>query len=177
MRSAPRKHSHKETLYAAALRALMRRAHSVHEMRSYLERRAEKPSLAREVLARLRQEKLIDDARYAREFARTRANSRHQGRYRIMRELRTRGVADGLIETALEEVFAETNEEDLLRKLIARRMRAARGPLDANKTASLYRTLLRAGFDAQLIRREVRLALRGEPLLELPDLPPQDQEA
>ena len=39
-------------------------------------------------------------------------------------------------------------------------MRLARGrldanPLDAKKTASLYRTLLRAGFDAGVIRREL----------------------
>ena len=175
MRSAPRKHSEKETLYATAMAALMRRAYSVFEMRAYLERRAEKVSLAREVLSRLRQEKLIDDARYARDFARVRANSRHQGRYRITRELRTRGVADNLIEGALEEVFAETNESELVGKLIARRIRAARGPLDANKTASLYRTLLRAGFDAQLIRREVQQALRGEPAaIDLPELPSPD---
>ena len=65
-----------------------------------------------------------------------------------------------------------------MRKLIARRLRAARGPLDANKQASLYRTLLRAGFDAQLIRSEVRVALRGEAdVIDLPELPPPDEVA
>jgi regulatory protein len=160
MRAAPQKHSSEATLYAAALRALVRRAHSVFEMRTYLERRAITTGLARQVVARLKREKLIDDARYAVEFARSRANFRRQGRYRIARELRARGVPDLHIEAALAQAFAETNEADLVRKLIERRMRAARGPLDAKKTASLYRTLMRAGFDAGLIRRELQAAAK-----------------
>lgn len=159
-------------LYAAALRALVRRAHSVFEMRTYLERRASDAALAAKVVARLRQEKFIDDARYALEFARARARVRRQGRYRIARELRKRGVSDKHIEAALEQTFAETDETLLVRKVIERRLRAARGPLDQKKRASLYRTLLRAGFDAQLISRELRGAVRGETATadeELPD--------
>ncbi len=148
-------------LYAAALRALVRRAHSVFEMRTYLERRASEASLAAKVVARLRQEKLLDDARYALEFARARARVRRQGRYRIARELRKRGVSDKHVEAALEQAFAETDETLLVRKVIERRLRAAPGPLDPKKRASLYRTLLRAGFDAQLISRELRGAGRG----------------
>jgi len=161
MRAAPQKHSSEATLYAAALRALVRRAHSIFEMRIYLERRATTTGLARQVVARLKREKLIDDARYAVEFARSRANFRRQGRYRIARELRARGVPDPHIEAALAQAFAETNEADLVRKLIERRMRAARGPLDAKRTASLYRTLMRAGFDAGLIRRELQAAVQA----------------
>ncbi len=43
MRSSPRKFDTEEELYAAALRALMRRAHSIHEMREYLARRSNEP--------------------------------------------------------------------------------------------------------------------------------------
>src|ERR1700691_2662776 len=105
MRAAPQKHSSEATLYAAALRALVLRAHSIFEMRTYLERRATTTGLARQVVARLKREKLIDDARYAVEFARSRANFRRQGRYRIARELRARGVPDRHIEAALAQAF------------------------------------------------------------------------
>src|SRR5580658_4552912 len=161
MRSAPRKLSNEEELYAAALRALMRRAYSVFEMRTFLERRSEDASLARHVVARIRQEKLLDDARYALEFARTHAKVRRQGRYRIARELRARGVPDRHIETALEQTFAETDETALVRKVIERRLRAAKGPFDQKKQASLYRMLQRAGFDSQLIHRELRAVRSG----------------
>jgi len=160
MRSAPRKIADDQALYTAALRALMRRAHSTFEMRTYLERRAEDTAAVRRILARLKQEKFIDDARYALEFARARARLRRQGRHRIARELRSRGVPDQHIEAALMETFAETDEGALVRKVIERRLRAARGPLDQRKTASLYGTLLRAGFDSDLIRRELRAAAK-----------------
>jgi regulatory protein len=160
MRS-PTKIASEQALYAAALGALTRRAHSVFEMRTYLERRAADPEAARAVLARLREQRLLDDARYALEFARLRARTRSQGRYRIARELRARGVADANIEAAVAQVFAETDEAAMVRKTIERRVQALRGPLDARRAASLYRSLLRGGFDADLIRRELGPALRG----------------
>ena len=154
----PAKLSSEQALYTAALGALTRRAHSVFEMRGYLERRAAEPASARRVLARLRQEKLLDDARYALDFARHRARARRQGRYRIVRELRVRGVPDPHIEAAVARVFAETDEALLVRTAIERRLRSLRGPFDPRKAASLYRTLLRSGFDAEMIRREMRSA-------------------
>ena len=161
MRAAPRKIDDEKELYNASLRALMRRAYSTYEMRTYLERRASEESLAGRVVARLKHEKLIDDARYALEFSRGRATLRKQGRYRIARELRARGVPDRHIEAAVAQAFAETDEALLVRKVIERRLRRAQGPLDQKKLASLYRTLMRAGFDGALIRREVQAAARG----------------
>lgn len=167
MRSqSPRKLATEEELYAAALRALMRRAHSVHEMRKLLERRAEDPSIARPVLARLKQHKYLDDARYAREFARVHAHSRRQGRYRIARELRARGVPDRHIETALEEIFAETDEATLIRARLKRqlaRLSGIVGERNERKLASLHRSLLRAGFSSDAIRAEIRALTRLDP--------------
>jgi regulatory protein len=147
-------------LYTAALGALARRAYSVFEMRGYLERRAAEPDAARRVLARLRQERLLDDARYALEFARYRARARRQGPYRVTRELRARGVQDMHIEAAVAQAFAETDEATLVRKAIERRLRSLRGPFDSRKAASLYRTLLRSGFQSELIRRELTAVRR-----------------
>jgi len=157
-----RKLASEEELYAAGLRALMRRAHSVYEMRQTLERRAEEKSLARRVLERLKREGLLDDGRYARQFARQHAESRRQGRFRIARDLRARGVPDRHIEAALEEIFAETDEAVLVRKRIERRLRGLRGPLDERRVASLYRSLMRAGFSSDLIRTELRAATKRE---------------
>jgi SOS response regulatory protein OraA/RecX len=194
-----------ETLYTAALRALVRRAHSVHEMHVYLERRTDDAASAKRVLSRLRQEKLIDDGRYALEFARARVNVRRQGCHRIARELRQRGVPDQHIEEAVAQVFAETDEAVLVRKVIERRLRSARATderrtrkspegehqkkldegldtfaakaaarkLADKKLASLYRALLRAGFDAAVIRREVSNATR-DAAVAMPELPAGD---
>ena len=169
MRADPHKTSSEAELYAAALRALMRRSHSTFEMISYLEHRAEAPMAVRRVLARLKHETLIDDARYALDFARARASRRRQGGRRIALELRKRGVPDQYIDAAIGQVFADLDEAALVRKVIERRTRSARSPLDARKTASLYRTLLRAGFDPGVIRRELRNMPAPENSDDLPD--------
>ena len=178
MRGAPRKLTSEEHLYAAAVRALMRRAHSVFEMRRALERRAEEPSLVHRVLDRLKAEKLLDDARYSRQFARYHAETRRQGKFRIARDLRARGVTDRHIESALEEIFSETDESALIRKRIARRLKSLRGGAadlqDRRKLASLYRSLLRAGFSADVIRTELRAATRQD-TAELPE--PQEEDS
>lgn len=170
MRSTPRKLSTESDLYNAALRALTRRAHSIHEMKQYLHRRAEDGALIPPLVARLRELNYLDDARFALNFARTHAQSRRQGRFRIARELRTRGIPDHHIEAALDAVFAETDEASLVRAQIKRRLSGARvssnkkgldkKALEQKRIASLYRSLLRSGFSSQIIRDEIRAAAR-----------------
>ena len=55
MRSSPRKLSTETDLYTAAINGLARRAYSVYEMRTYLERRAEDKDVVKGVLDRLKQ--------------------------------------------------------------------------------------------------------------------------
>lgn len=152
----------------------MRRAHSIHEMREYLERRADDKDLVSPVIARLRELKYLDDTRYATDYVRQHAQVRHQGKFRIARELRGRGVPDRYIEAALDAVFAETDEAELVRARLKRRLASIRGPLDERKKATLYRNLLAAGFSADVIRAELRLALaesKHAPDSDLADLP------
>jgi len=146
----------------------MRRAHSIHEMREYLGRRAEDADLVSHVIARLRERKYLDDAKYALDYARQHANARRQGRFRIARELRGRGVRDRHIDAALDAVFAETDEATLVRTRLKRHLAHVRGSLGEHKMAAIYRSLLRAGFSADVIRAELRGVTRGE-LPELPD--------
>jgi len=173
MRSSPRKFSTEAALYNAATRALMRRAHSVHEMKDYLKARAENPEHGAAVLQKLKEHNYLDDARYARDFARVHAQSRRQGKFRIAQELRRRGVPDRHIEAALDSVFAETDEHALVRARLERKLRHLRGrasqnsanaanaPLDQKARASLYRSLLRAGFSPDAIRAELRSLLHS----------------
>jgi SOS response regulatory protein OraA/RecX len=146
-------------------------------MRKWLEARAEWRELADLVLVRLKERGYVDDARYAKQYARQRVTGRRLGRFRVARDLRGRGVPDRHIEAALDEVFAETDQSALLRKRIERKLRSLRGKaapnregadtqvrpyrrmvggLDQKQLASLYASLLRAGFPADMIRRELR---------------------
>jgi regulatory protein len=173
MRSSPRKLSSEADLYTAAINGLARRAYSVYEMRIYLERRAEDKGAVKNILDRLKQLDYLDDARYARQFVRLHTELRKQGAFRIARDLRARGVPDRHIEAALAERPAEASESVLVRERLKRRIKLLRGPLDERRVASLYRSLLRAGFSADTIRRELS-ALAKQPVEELPESPGEE---
>jgi regulatory protein len=158
-----------EEMYEVAVRALMRRAHSVHEMKKKLERRSDNKLLVQLVMARLKENGMIDDARYAKQFARQRTESRKQGKFRIARDLRGRGIPDRHIEAALEETAKATDEGAMVRQRIERKLRSFRGEIDEKKMASIYGSLLRAGFSADVVRRELKAVVKE-------DLPEVEQE-
>ena len=158
----PRQIDTESALYDAAIKILMRRAHSVSEMKKALIRRTADEDLIKKVIARLKQNGLLDDARYANQFARQRTEGRKQGKFRVARDLRARGVPDRHIEAALEEAAQNTDEAAVVRQRIERKLRSFRSEIDDRKLASIYRSLLRAGFSADIIRRELRSLTRED---------------
>ena len=149
-------------MYDVAVRALMRRAHSVHEMKQKLERRSDNKLLVQVVMARLKENGMVDDARYAKQFARQRTETRKQGKYRVARDLRARGIPDRHISSALEEVAQTSDEAAMVRQHIQRRLRSYRGEIDSKKMASMYGSLLRAGFSADVVRKELKRLTQEE---------------
>jgi regulatory protein len=165
----PRQLETEAELYDVAVRALMRRAHSVQEMKRKLERRSENKLLVQLVMARLKESGLIDDARYAKQFARQRTESRKQGKFRVARDLRARGIPDRQIAEALEETAKTTDEGTMVRQRIERKLRSYRGEIDEKKMASIYGSLLRAGFSADVVRRELKAIVKEE----VPEVEPE----
>ncbi len=161
-RARPRKLETEDELYDVALRALMRRAHSVHEMKQKLARRTDNELLVRVVMARLKENGQLDDERYAQQFTRNRTQSRKQGKFRIARDLRARGVADNQINAAIEDAAATTDTVAMVRQRIERKIRSYRGEMDERKIASIYGSLLRAGFPSDVIRKELKNLTREE---------------
>ena len=145
-----------------AVRALMRRAHSVHEMKQKLERRSENKLLVQVVMARLKENGMVDDARYAKQFTRQRTEGRKQGKFRVARDLRARGVPDRHIEAALKESAEQNDEAAMVRARIERKLRLLRGEISEKKMASLYGSLLRAGFSADVVRRELKAVVKED---------------
>src|SRR5882762_304939 len=162
MFSMARRLETEEELYEVAVRGLMRRAHSVHEMKRKLERRSDNKLLVQVVMARLKENGMIDDAKYAKQFARQRTEGRKQGKLRISRDLRVRGVPDRHIEAALKETAEHNDERAMVRQRIERKLRSYRGEIDERKMASMYGSLLRAGFSADVVRRELKALTREE---------------
>ncbi len=166
----PRQLETEQQLHDAAIKILMRRAHSISEMKKALARRCDDEKLVKSTVERLKRENLLDDTRYAKQFIRHRTEYRKQGPYRIARELRARGVPDRHIEAAMKESATNSDPAALVRQRIERKLKLYRGEIDQKKLASLYRSLLGAGFPSDLIRRELHRATHEEiPEAESPD--------
>jgi regulatory protein len=164
-----------QELYDIALRALMRRPHSVKEMQRLLDRRASHKLLAQVVMARMKENGQLDDTRYAQQFTRQRTEIRRQGKFRITRDLRARGVSDSDIQAAVDSNTDDESQRLAIRHRLERKLKLSRGPsaeqkISDKKIASLYRSLLAAGFPSDAIRKELK-SITSE---EIPAVDPDD---
>lgn len=102
---------------------------------------------AAKVLARLRAERFIDDARYAEAFVRDKLNLSGWGAYKIKMTLRTKGVAKDIIDEVVTPMLAETNMTERLEEIMRRRMRTLKysSPYDAK--TKLIRFAASRGYD------------------------------
>src|SRR5262245_10188874 len=90
------------SVYDQALRLLEFRARSIVELRRKLVQKGAPVSEIDEVIARLTDQKLLDDADFARQFARTKVEGAGASRRRIVQELTRKGVARAIADEAVE---------------------------------------------------------------------------
>jgi regulatory protein len=146
-------------LFEYAVRALSARALSQSELRARLRARAERSGDVEDVLARVKQYGYLDDRRFAETYARLRRENQGFGKYRVLRDLKSRRIAPALAEKAVSEAYREADEPRLIEQYLKRKLRhtGARPKLDdPRKLASLYRMLLRAGFSSGKILESLR---------------------
>jgi regulatory protein len=134
-------------------RALSRRAHTVAEVRGMLERRGVEPDAVEAALEEVVSSGYLDDADYAHRFAEDRRRLDGWGQERIARDLGRRGVADELVDRALEDHGAE-HELEAACALLAQRLPAA--PADDRARQRALGLLVRRGYAAEVAYAAVR---------------------
>ncbi|MBI2237794.1 MAG: RecX family transcriptional regulator [Actinobacteria bacterium] len=112
-------------------------------------------------LARLESVALLDDERFAEEFAEHAVASRRAGRRAIVTSLAAKGIARDTI----ERVVARVDVDEEARALELARTRAARlrGLEPGVAFRRLASFLLRRGYDGEVARRAARAALEIDP--------------
>lgn len=131
--------------YSYALTALRRRELTERQLRERLTRRGCDADSIDAAIARLTRERILDDRRAARAFARTEAHVKHRGPLRIRRALETMGLDRDAAREAAEQGFEEQSVELTLEAALQRK---ARGPiLDDRQAQRLVAYLVRQGFD------------------------------
>lgn len=146
--------------YSDAVRLLSRRQLSVTECRSRLaELEHSKPDIETAV-AHLVETGALDDARFARAYARTASEVKGRGRLRVIRELEARGVDHEIAAEAVGETYAEKDERSLVARAVQKKLRGRPAPKDRREYASLYQHLMRQGFTPAAVHAALR-KLRG----------------
>ena len=135
--------------YAAALRILGYRFNSEAELRRKLAAKRFDEATIAATLARLREEKWLDDERFAAAFVRTRV-LKGIGRLRIRGELRAAGISEEAAERALRE--NTDGEEERLRAAYEKLVRRL-GEEQRDKIAA---RLQRQGFELGAILNYLR---------------------
>lgn len=137
-----------------ALNLLSHRSRSVAEMTRYLEGKGYAPETIRAVLARLDEEGLLNDDRFAREWIENRNTFRPRSQSQLKAELRFKGLAEISIESALEE----SGIDDATLAMAAARKQAHRY---ISSDYEIYRkklgnALLRRGFSYATVNETLR---------------------
>lgn len=91
-----------ETALNRALRFLGFRARTQQEMQTYLNKKGYEPSLVESVIARLKEERLIDDLVFAQNWLDNRQRLRPRSQSLMKLELRQKGVSESEIEQAFQ---------------------------------------------------------------------------
>lgn len=142
-----------------AIKLLAARSRSVAELRELLlQGRGVTASVVEEVITRLREYGYLDDQRFAVGYASSKLRQRPLGRQRLKRDLVMKKVQTAVVEEALDSVFAEVSEEELIDRAIEKRIRVRGRPKNRAQAKSLFDHLLRQGFPFELVAEKVRAA-------------------
>ncbi len=153
-----------EAAHRAALRALARRAHARVDLRRRLLQKQHPPAAADGALDRLAAQGLLDDARFAREYAATRATRRGgRGPARLVRDLLAQGVERRVAEEAVRAALADEGVDpaQALRAVAAQRARQLTDLPPAVQKRRLVAFLARRGFQGRDVREIVEALVRG----------------
>jgi regulatory protein len=140
-------------LYEYAVGALGRKMRTVAELKRLMRQRVgqqeDGEALVEAVVARLKEQKYLNDSQYAELFAGYRKENEKFGRLRVITELKAKGVHGDIIEKSVASAYAGSNEEKLVRDFLARKR--LRKPASRKDTARVFRALVRAGFSSKTI--------------------------
>ena len=131
-------------LYEYAVGALSRKMRTVGELKRLLRQRAEEELLVDVVIARLKEQKYLNDSQYAATYSNYRQTNEKFGKRRVVTDLKIKGVHPDVIEKAVGQAYSGVNEEKLARQYLERKR--LRKPENDRESARIFRTLLRAGF-------------------------------
>lgn len=154
------------TTYDRALSLLAFRARSAAELRKRLLAAGAPAGEVESTIARLLDQKLLDDADFARQFARTRSAGAGASRLRIRQELGRKGIARSVADEAITELEEEEGLDfsASVHRVAEKKWRTLQdsGLDEPTRRRRLYGFLARRGYNPDEIRAAMN-AIGAEP--------------
>lgn len=144
------------------LRQLAMGPRTRHQLEDKLREKGCDPQVAARVLDRMTSVGLVDDEAFAEMWVRSRQETKGLAAGALRHELRTKGVADHLVDAALGEIPPE-QEKEQARALVARRLRTMSGLDREVQTRRLAGFLARKGYPPGVAYQVIREALDDLP--------------
>ena len=143
--------------FERAVKLLAAKPRSVAELRERLLRgKSADAEIVETVISRLREYGYLNDEHFAFCYASYKVKQKPVGRRRLERDLKLKKIDNSVANEALEMVYAETSEEQLIDDAIAKRLRLRGKPRNRAEAKSLFDHLLRRGFAFELVSDKVR---------------------
>jgi regulatory protein len=140
---------------------LARRELSELQVRQRLARKGHQPDAVDEAVARLLEERAIDDARVAEAIARTETAVRKRGKVRVRMQIERAGIAKATAKRATDEAFDGIDDDALLDAALAKRLRGRDAVADDREFQRLYRYLVSQGFESDRALKALNLRRRA----------------
>ena len=137
--------------YVDGLKMLARRELSEAQVRQRLARRHHTTEAIDAAVARLKQERAIDDGRVAGAIARTEASVKGRGRVRVKQQIENAGIDAATSRRVLDEVFHQIDDHALLETALNRRLRGRDRIADDREFRRLFRYLVSQGFESDQV--------------------------
>ena len=137
-----------------ALRYLSQKDRTEKEVIAYLENRGFAAGDIEETLATLRGRRYLDDRRVTELYVKDRIERSYWGPIRLRYDLHHRGVEDEIIESAMEKVMKERQEDEriLARRAADQYLRTHPSITEEQKERRLASYLSRKGFSPEVVR-------------------------
>jgi regulatory protein len=149
----------RERTFQRAVKLLAAKPRSVAELRErLLEKQWTDEETVDAVITKLREYGYLNDERFAFGYASYRVRQKPVGRQRLARDLQMKKVSRETADEALDLVFEETPEDELIDRAIEKRVRLRGRPQTRAEIKSLFDHLLRQGFSYDLVMNKVRAA-------------------
>jgi regulatory protein len=141
------------TAYIDGLKMLGRRELSEAQIRQRLARKEYDAEAIDEAVARLKDERAIDDVRVAEAIARTETSIRRRGKVRVRMQIERAGIARPIAKAAVDEVFGAMDGDAHIEAALNKRLRGRSTIADDREFQRLFRYLAGQGFETDQVMK------------------------